>query len=1074
MVDSSVFGASTRLFLLPSPLPSNKLELENGEIDVEEEDLRAVVSLETAKMRITNTHNQFHSLDEETQESPPTPFLDRSEINGSICMTPAFATPCLTHVCASLEHKEVLEATIISLNSVARNDSEPASKPKPNKTRSQQAIDSDCSLSTSSSSSSKTYSSSSPAPNYSRLKSKSSQKKSLNHCSRLNHHLTTDTEPILDKALQRVSSPSDCSPIYNQNSSQRSNTNLMQQSQKRSQNCQKKTEKTIYASSAGRNSSKHSATSYPTPPIFSPSIAIAPSTSFNHPKVAIQSPAITSTSSPTQPAVKPLHQQNLPPPGLIMPPTPVGLVPIRQPPLVKVEEVAGTPKPMSLEQRLNAMFKKGAIKKEKSNEIPIELVKLESPEDQNIKMEGHEENSPVIDLSMMSPSTSRVRDTIANHLVGSTSPRNPFRNRLMQIAKHDEVKQETQQEVESEQAKKARLDAQLVKERHQKIQRCVDVSRQARSTFSVEMIMVLHKDIQRRLEAEALKILDENTKLWKKKGDKKPSSWKLTFYLQPNTTSIPRSGRLYEQQPRRRVPKLLCQRPFAPYQEEEEQEEIQRKSSRRNQTRSSSELSEDKMVRKKSKGSQLVRRVLHKRSLSSSSSASRSSSNSSSICVSRRKRNDVSVNASSRISSADEAEPITDSEADEQEVQKSEQQIEKEKEKTLLDKKRAILDSLLKGNRDEEDDDSCSLQSSLTPPPECLPGDQTPKSTKPEVLENHRSAPSTPPPVKKAKTSKELASLLHSSSDFIAPQKPVVKKEPKVWALRDPDAELNLMHNFEISHLSSEDCTYFKLAILKLEPQFEEQVVKQPRELPAPIKKDKCEFYFDDHELEGIVPHKSGCARTEGFYKISKQRKTLMRRHEDYANRTIISTQDETAVRHMTQAAKDERAMNRRLLTWIGDSALVRVNQLKYRSKMIKFARSQIHGWGLYALETIPPEVMIIEYVGEKIRPTVADEREKSYELRGMGSSYMFRIDGDAVIDATKQGNFGRFINHSCSPNCTARVVLVDGDKRIVIYSKRLISKGEEITYDYKFAREEEASKIECLCGSKCCQKFLN
>lgn len=64
---------------------------------------------------------------------------------------------------------------------------------------------------------------------------------------------------------------------------------------------------------------------------------------------------------------------------------------------------------------------------------------------------------------------------------------------------------------------------------------------------------------------------------------------------------------------------------------------------------------------------------------------------------------------------------------------------------------------------------------------------------------------------------------------------------------------------------------------------------------------------------------------------------------------------------------------------------------------MIKFARSQIHGWGLYALETIAPEVMIIEYVGEKVRPTVSDEREKSYERRGMGSSYMFRIDGDAV-----------------------------------------------------------------------------
>jgi len=48
------------------------------------------------------------------------------------------------------------------------------------------------------------------------------------------------------------------------------------------------------------------------------------------------------------------------------------------------------------------------------------------------------------------------------------------------------------------------------------------------------------------------------------------------------------------------------------------------------------------------------------------------------------------------------------------------------------------------------------------------------------------------------------------------------------------------------------------------------------------------------------------------------------------------------------------------------------------------------------------------------IRDRVADVREKRYERRGIGSSYMFRIDEDSVIDATKKGNLARFINHSC------------------------------------------------------------
>jgi SET domain-containing protein len=47
-------------------------------------------------------------------------------------------------------------------------------------------------------------------------------------------------------------------------------------------------------------------------------------------------------------------------------------------------------------------------------------------------------------------------------------------------------------------------------------------------------------------------------------------------------------------------------------------------------------------------------------------------------------------------------------------------------------------------------------------------------------------------------------------------------------------------------------------------------------------------------------------------------------------------------------------------------------------------------------------------------RPLIADVREKRYEKQGIGSSYLFRIDQDYVVDATKCGNLARFINHSC------------------------------------------------------------
>ena len=154
------------------------------------------------------------------------------------------------------------------------------------------------------------------------------------------------------------------------------------------------------------------------------------------------------------------------------------------------------------------------------------------------------------------------------------------------------------------------------------------------------------------------------------------------------------------------------------------------------------------------------------------------------------------------------------------------------------------------------------------------------------------------------------------------------------------------------------------------------------------------------------------------------------------------------------------------------DSELMKYNQLHFRKKKLTFGRSRIHNWGLFALEAIPADEMVIEYVGQVIRQQVADNREKTYEKIGIGSSYLFRIDSDTIVDATKCGNFGRFINHSCTPNCTAKILTVEDTKRIVIYSKEDIPAGGEITYDYKFPIEDD--KIPCLCGSPFCRGSLN
>lgn len=59
---------------------------------------------------------------------------------------------------------------------------------------------------------------------------------------------------------------------------------------------------------------------------------------------------------------------------------------------------------------------------------------------------------------------------------------------------------------------------------------------------------------------------------------------------------------------------------------------------------------------------------------------------------------------------------------------------------------------------------------------------------------------------------------------------------------------------------------------------------------------------------------------------------------------------------------------------------------------------------------------------------------------------YMFRLDEERVVDATLCGGLARYINHSCNPNCVAEIVEVERDLRIIIFAKRRISRGEEVT----------------------------
>ncbi|XP_059592247.1 uncharacterized protein LOC100255892 isoform X4 [Vitis vinifera] len=140
--------------------------------------------------------------------------------------------------------------------------------------------------------------------------------------------------------------------------------------------------------------------------------------------------------------------------------------------------------------------------------------------------------------------------------------------------------------------------------------------------------------------------------------------------------------------------------------------------------------------------------------------------------------------------------------------------------------------------------------------------------------------------------------------------------------------------------------------------------------------------------------------------------------------------------------------------------------------------KSGIHALGLYTSRFISRGAMVVEYVGEIVGLRVADKRESDYQsgrkLQYKTACYFFRIDKEHIIDATRKGGIARFVNHSCLPNCVAKVISVRNEKKVVFFAERDINPGEEITYDYHFNHEDEGKKIPCFCNSRNCRRYLN
>jgi len=224
-----------------------------------------------------------------------------------------------------------------------------------------------------------------------------------------------------------------------------------------------------------------------------------------------------------------------------------------------------------------------------------------------------------------------------------------------------------------------------------------------------------------------------------------------------------------------------------------------------------------------------------------------------------------------------------------------------------------------------------------------------------------------------------------------------------------------------------------------------------------------------------VRPNPSGCARLEA------------RNIDDAYDRARVTRSLVRAARNLQSSDADGKNKTKKSdqkktesLFEKGRQGAIRENREKYkRMKALPMAarlevrRSHIHGWGLFLKRDIRKDEFIVEYVGQIVRQPVGDKREAYYEAAGYGSCYLFRLDQYRIVDATRRGNVGRFINHCCKPNAYARVVNVTkSQKHIVIIALHDLRAGDEVMYDYKFPIEDE--KVPCYCGAPNCKGVMN
>lgn len=138
-------------------------------------------------------------------------------------------------------------------------------------------------------------------------------------------------------------------------------------------------------------------------------------------------------------------------------------------------------------------------------------------------------------------------------------------------------------------------------------------------------------------------------------------------------------------------------------------------------------------------------------------------------------------------------------------------------------------------------------------------------------------------------------------------------------------------------------------------------------------------------------------------------------------------------------------------------------------------------GIGAFASAAIPKDTVVGVYTGDLVQKATLTAEQTSYaaQIRTLPAVAGVAAAAAVQINAYEAGNWTRFVNHSCKPNCGTFKTAMNCGGSMILYvrTSKAIPGGQEITIDYgkDYFRDPNGGRRPrivgdgCLCGRAGC-----